>query len=531
MFANVFKIIAFILKRERITSTIWILGLVGFAALIAVAYPTIIPNKEAMLTMATTMDTPAMRSMMGPVYGLNYGISALSVAMIMAQECLVWFMVAIAIMNIFFINRYTRVEEETGRAETLASLPVGRLASGLAVIKVSFLLNILIALLSAVSLRLINIDGTTFAGCLTYGFAIGIVGLFFAGITYLCSQFFSTARAVTATSFALFLILFIMRAVGDMLGDSPLSLISPLGLALRTYTFYENNIMPIMIILLESIILFLLGFWVCTKRDIGAGVFPARKGKMHASKMLRGTTGLVWRLEKGTIIGWIIGLFALGASYGSVVPQLEEFVSSSDMMQQMISASGGNGIIDNFYAMIMIIASLIAAVPIITLINKIVSEEKRGRIEQILAKPVSRNKLLGAYILIAFICIFVFQLSSSVGLWIGAGGNGIELPRLIGAAFAYIPALLVFLGFCVCLCGLLPRAASLAWLLFAFSFYVVYFGRILDLPNFVAKISPFGSIPQLPVQDFEVFSSLVLTVIAIVFAGIGIFRYSKRDMM
>jgi len=42
-------------------------------------------------------------------------------------------------MNIFFINRYTRQDEELGRQELLIALPIGRLTDSAVMIFLSFI--------------------------------------------------------------------------------------------------------------------------------------------------------------------------------------------------------------------------------------------------------------------------------------------------------------------------------------------------------------------------------------------------------
>ncbi|HCR41282.1 MAG TPA: ABC transporter permease, partial [Lachnospiraceae bacterium] len=104
MFAKLGRYLLFITKRERIISTIWIVSMVGVGVLFTMMYPSLFNTKAEMLSMAETMNAPAMKAMFGPVYGMD----ALTPAIMMAQQCLLWFMLALAVMNIFLVNRHTR---------------------------------------------------------------------------------------------------------------------------------------------------------------------------------------------------------------------------------------------------------------------------------------------------------------------------------------------------------------------------------------------------------------------------------------
>ena len=81
-------------------------------------------------------------------------------------------------------------------------------------------------------------------------------------------------------------------------------------------------------------LLTVLAFRLNMARDLEAGFVPAKPGPSQASRFLERPLGLVIRLERTTIIGWTIGLFILGASYGSVFGDVDEFVKTSELYQQ-----------------------------------------------------------------------------------------------------------------------------------------------------------------------------------------------------
>lgn len=521
------RISRFIIRRERVISTVWILCLAGSAVLFAALYPGLLPTKEEMLIMAQTMNTPAMIAMMGPVYGLD----ALTTAIVMSQECLLWFIVAAGVMNIFFINRYTRGDEELGRLEMFRSLPVGRLTNAVSALACAFVLNLTITCLTAAGLMALNIDGTTAAGAFAYGAAIGAGGFLFAGLTLLTAQMFSTSRGALGVSFAALGLFYAARASGDM-ADNALSYLSPLGLSLRVYAFYENNFWPVAVLLAETVLLTVVALALCTKRDMGEGIIPARSGKKEASRFLKSPLGLAWRLMRNTLIAWSVTALVLGAMYASVIGELDTFVNSNDMIKKMLEAAGaGNSMIDSFVAMIFSIMALLAAVPVINAAMKIQSEEKRGRMEQVYARSVSRIKMFGGYIFIALIQSVVFMLLLSLGLY-GAGMSSglLELDALLKAGLVYLPALWTVIGLSVFLVGWVPKLTPLIWVLFAYSFLMAYFGRLLDLPEWCAKITPFGHVPSLPVQELTIWPLIILTVLGAALTVLGLAGYRKRDI-
>lgn len=526
MFKNIHQYTRLILRRERMASPIWIVCIVGFTAAVASLYPSLFPDKDSLLAMALTMDTPAMRAMMGPVYGLD----RLTTAMVMSQECLVYAIMPLAIMNILYVNRHTRRDEERGRTELLMSLPVGRLAGTFSTIVSVGIIDICTSLLIAVSLIAVNIPGTTAGGAFTFGFVCGAASFVFAGITLLFAQLFSTAHGVGGSVFAIFLISFMMRAVGDM-RENALSYISPLGLGLRTYAFDENKIYPILILFAEALLLVGISVAICSVRDHGQGVFPAKKGRKNAGIFLRNELGLSWRLSRNMMLAWLAGSCLIGLCYGAVIPELDQFLEKSEMMAQMVQTDSHVSMLDNYISMICMVVSMIGTVPVIMIANKLRSEEKRGRLDLILSKAVSKSGLLLSYIAISTLCSILFPILAAISLYMGAGAAAdLHLPGIIQAGCVYIPAMWVMLGISVFLMGAWPKLSGLIWVYLGYSFFVLYFGRIADLDKVFAKLSPFGSVPQIPTEEFQAAPLAVMVVVSVMLVGIGVDRFRRRDI-
>lgn len=526
MFANFPRYTRFIARRERVTSPIWIAALCAFTAALAAAYPRLFPTPEALSAMAATLSTPAMAALMGPVYGPG----ALNTSMVMAQQCQIWLALAVILMNIFFVNRHTRADEELGRSEMLAALPVGRLTGSLSALVSAFLLDLGISLLSAGLLLLIHIDGTTAAGAFAYSFSIGAQGFVFAALTLLTAQLFSTAAGSAGASFALLGALYILRAVGDMRG-SVLSDISPLGLGLKAEAFYQNAFWPVLTLLAEALAVGGVSLLVGAGRDVGAGILPARRGRTRASRALGTPLGLAWRLCRGTLFAWAVGLFALGAAYGAVVGDIGRFAQGNGLVQKMIESAGGSSMTESFITMLNAIMGMLISVPLIATMNRLRTEERRGRLEQILARAVSRTGVYLSYLLVAVAAALVFPFLVTFGLYAAGASTGLlSLPPLLKAAYAYLPAQLCMVGLSAFLIGWLPRLAGLSWAVFAYSFAAVYFGGVFGMPRALIKLSPFGGVPELPAQNFTAAPLIVLCAIAAALAAAGAMGYRRRDI-
>ncbi len=122
---------------------------------------------------------------------------------------------------------------------------------------------------------------------------------------------------------------------------------------------------------------------------------------------------------------------------------------------------------------------------------------------------------------------------AGVGMWTAAEAvmeEPLPIETIINAAVVYYPALLVMIGLAVFFMGFKPKLLGLAWLYLGYSFLVLYLGELLDIPEEMAAITPFGHIPQLPIEEMNYSVLVILTAIALLLVIFGIRGYQQRDI-
>ncbi|MBM6615522.1 ABC transporter permease [Desemzia sp. RIT804] len=528
LFKGTVKITKLLLRQNLFKIFLWLLGLVGITLIVANVYPTVYETPEDIMGFALTMENPAMNAMLGP----NYTLEDYNIGAVFANEMLLFTAIGVGVMNILFVSSSTRDDEEEGRLEMVRALPVGRLAyltaSGIMVLVV----NGALFLLTAAGLGFISASGMTWEASLLYGTLLGACGIFFAGLTVFFAQLAETARGTTSLSIGVLIVMYIIRAIGDVESER-LALLSPLGWVVRTGVFVTNDWWPVSVLLFSATLLLLAALYLNTKRDINAGLLPDRKGKIHASSFLKTTPGLIWYLEKTTLISWAIVLFLLSAAFGAILGELEVYFSDMDIIQAYFSAESGVSLTEQFIALLMSILSVFSAIPVVSTLLKLKKEEKQGNVENYYSRSIPRNRILSGYYFISLLAAIVMQIMIGLGLYLTANHvliNGLEWSIPLKSALVYIAAIWVVLGLATMIIGVFLKGSSLVWLYVVFSLVVIYVGDLIDFPEWVNNLSAFHHIPQIPIEEIDWAALGILSVLAVILTLIGFLGYNKRDI-
>jgi ABC-2 type transport system permease protein len=521
-------LVRFMLGRDRIRIIAWVAGLALFTVVAASSFTQSYPTASERQAAAIATDTPAMIATLGVNHG---GVAGYTYGAMVGQQMLAWTAMLAALMSVLLFVRNTRAEEATGRAELVRGNVVGRHAATVAALTVVAVANVVLALLMAAGLGSSGIDSLTWSGSLLYGAAHVAVGLTFAGIAAVTVQVTEYTRGASGMALALIGLAYALRAIGDV-GDGTLSWLSPIGWAQATQMYVNDLWWPLLLALPTTIVLVSTAFALSLRRDIGAGLRPPRPGTPVASSALANPFGFALRLHRANLIGWVIGMFMLGASYGSVLAA-EGTITSNENFASMIESIGGASLAETFLALITTIMAIITAIYAVLAAQRMRSEEVAGRVEPVLATGLSRPRWIASHLAITMVGSVVVLLAGALGLGVTAAsavGDSSLLPAALGSALAYAPALWITVGVMIVLYGLAPRIIGLTWAVVVYGFIVSYFGPLFQLPEWMSTFSPFSQIPRLPVDDFTATPLLVLTAITAGLVTVGLLAFRHRDL-
>jgi ABC-2 type transport system permease protein len=534
-FTGTMRLVRLALRRDRITLPAWILGMAGFLAATTAMFEDNYAKHPLLLEPDTriVVENPGMR-VLGLVTGPSVGGYTLH------RDALTLAVLA-AVMSVLAVVRHTRQAEELGREEMLGAGVVGRYASLAAAVIVALAANVGLAVMLGLGMV---VAGQPAVGSLVAGTSIALVGVAFTGVAGVTSQLASTTRGAIGLAGAALGVAFMLAGLGNMLGtvDSAAlrvtsswpAWLSPIGWGQQMRPFADNLWWPLGLAVLVMACLCSLSLVLIRRRDVGRGMWPERRGAPHARPALLSPAGLVWRLQRGALLGWAIGLLGFGLVFGALGEQIVGL--EGDATEWYASFGGDADLLGAYWASMVQMAGMAVAIYVVTLLLRLHHDEAQGTLESVLATAVSRLRWLGAYAVNALAGAVVLILGFAVAMGITGGqvlgGTASLLRDLVGAALVQLPAIGVLGAAVVVMVILLPRwSVGASWALVVSSIFVgPMFGPSLRLPTWLQDLSPFAHVPNAPAVALSAEPILGLILACVLLAAAGALLLRRRNL-
>jgi ABC-2 type transport system permease protein len=517
-------LLRFLLRRERFNLPWWLLGITLLVLVQSTQSQNLYDTAEDLAKLRQTIGgNTAVIAMSGPPELLE------SIGGEIVFEIFGFMAIVVALMNMFLVGRHTRADEEAGRAELIRSAQVGRRAPMAAALALAGLADLAAGLLIfAVAAG----TGLPVGGSALFGAATVAVGLTFAAITAVAAQVFDSARTVYGAVGLVLGASYALRAAGDV-GNGALSWASPIGWGQRTFPYAGDRWWPLLLPLAATALLVWAAVALLERRDFGAGLVPSRPGRATASPALRNAYGLAWRLQRSTLLGWAVGLALLGAAYGSIGNTIQQYIEDNPEIAEFLPG-GAADVADAYLALTIGVSAIIATAYGVTSALRVRAEEVSGHAEPVLATATGRLTWLAGHLSVALIGSALVLLALGLGegtAYAMAVSDPAQVPRLVGAALTYLPAVWLIIAVAVLAFGWWPRlTAVLAWVAVGYCAVVALFADSFDLPGWARRGSPFDQTPQVPLDSLTVVPLTVMGLIAVGLIVAGGTGLRRRDI-
>lgn len=512
-------------RRDRIILPVWLYVLIGLVGSSAYSIKGLYPDQASRQGLVEAIGSaPAAAAMYGKI--LNGSLGAIT-------EWRVGVLGAVlaCVMSILLVTRHTRAEEQNGRQELVAAGAVGRYAALAAALQLVLSANILAGLLIAAVSAVLGLPA---AGGFALGLGIAGCGVVFAGIAAVTAQLTESSRSANGVAFALLGLCYLVRAAGDMSDFSWLLWCSPLGWFEQVRAFGGDRYWVLVLPLIGGGLLVLAAGWLAGRRDYGSGLFPARPGPVRAGWTTRGVLGLAWRLHRGVLAGWAVGVFVMGAAFGSFAKDVGAFSSSARVRKVLAQLGGTQNLSDSYLATIMSVFGLMAAAYAVSAVCRARSEETGDRAELVLSGAVPRVRWLLSHLLLAAVGAAALLVVAGIGTGLSDGLRVHDVPgtlrTLVGAALVQWPAVLFVAALAVLLLGLLPSYTNAAWGPLGLFIFLSLVGPELSFSQKALDFSPFSQLPKLPGSPLAAAPLVWLLALGLVAIGVGTAGFRRRDL-
>jgi ABC-2 type transport system permease protein len=519
-FTGVASLVRLALRRDRLRLSVWIAALTLMMVYAPNAIKLAYPDEAARAARVNLMKTPAGMILAGPMFGRN----ETDLGVMMANELMLTLIIAASILSILTVIRHTRAEEESGAAELVLSSVVGRYArTGAALILVGGVNAIL-----AVTMTL-AMASTGFGVVDTAAMCLGVTGvsMVFGAVAAVTAQLWRQARAATGAAMGVLALAALVRGAGDVINNSgsALSWFSPIAWAQQMRSFVDLRWWPFALLVVLAVVLMALAAMLESRRQYDDGVIPST-GEHPNARPITSVFGLHLTLQRGQTIGWAVGLFLSGLTFGSMTKSLLDAAKENELLQRVLTAQGTDGV---YTTMTQFLAAAATAY-VVTAVVRVFNDEQSGLGEAVLAGAVSRWRWLLTAVAAAIVGSAVLMFFAGLGNGLGAGlttGEPEAIWRLTLAGLAYVPAMATIAGLAALAVAL--RHPWIGWLAVTFVIISLYLGALLRLPQWLLDASPVGQ-TKAPSE----YSAVALTVMVVVAAALTLAAgtiYRRRDAL
>jgi ABC-2 type transport system permease protein len=512
------------LRRDRIVLPLWVLLLsMPLATVYVGSIEKVYPDQAARAGFAAMiMASPAQRALYGNIYNDSLGATGIWKAGM--------FHLLIGVAVILTVIRHTRADEETGRAELIDSTVVGRYASLTAALLLSSGASLLTGFIGTAGLLGTSVPA---GGSLAFGAALACSGLVFTAVAAVAAQLSTSARFARGTAFAVLAAAFTLRAAGDA-GSNALSWFSPLGWSLQVRPYAGDRWWVLLLHLATTVLLTTLAYRLLAGRDVGAGLVAERPGPGGAAALLRNAFGLAWRLDRGALLLWTVGLCLYGMVIGSVVHGIGDQLGGNAARDIVVRMGGSQVVEEAFVAAAFCMLGMMAAAFAVSLTLRLHQEEAGKHAETLLSGSVSRIRWLTGHLVLALVgsALAIVIAGAVAGLTYGVAAHDVggKLLMVVGTAVVQLPAVWLPAAVTVALFGLAPRFSPVAWGVLVGFVALYLIGELSGFPQWVLDLEPFAHVPSVYGNAFTAVPLLALLTIDAGLIALGLAAFRRRDV-
>lgn len=357
-------------------------------------------------------------------------------------------------------------------------------------------------------------------------------------------QLSSTTSGATGIAAGALGIAFALSGIGNMLGTVDQAglrvtsawpaWLSTIGWGQQTRPFGGAHWWPLLLAVVALGLLLTIAVALASRRDVGRGLWPERRGHAEATRTLLGPVGLVWRLQPSAFIGWAVALMMFGLIFGNLTEQIQALEGHAK--DWWTAAGGTDQVVEAYKVSIIQMAGMFVAIYLVQVLLRMRVDEADGTLESVLASGFTRTRWLWGHLMNAIAgCVALTVLFAvSMGLTAGQvlGDTGTQVRELVWAGLVQIPGILVVGTAVAAVLCVVPRwSVPASWAILLSALVVgPMFGPGLNLPAWVQDLSPFTHSPKAPALEVTAAPVLALIAVCLGLAATALVSLRRRNL-
>ena len=508
---------------------------IGWAVLVAGSAASAVAGYKA------AYPTPAARQGLDVILGANPGFRALygvGHRLDTPGGFAAWriggpLVIFVGVWALLGVSRLLRGEEENGQWEQLLALGATMRTATIASL-VAFLAAAIVqwAVLTAAFLA------TGLASGSSAFLALGIVGggVVFGAVAAMTSQLTNTRRAAAGVAGMLLGVAFLARVAADAASRTGwLRWLTPLGWVEELHAFAGSRLSPLPFVAAAIVTLMAGAVTLAARRDLGQGLLAPGHRPRSRLRLLHSPEQAAWRAVWVGAVVWATSLAAATLVFGLLSRDVADFYRESPGFTRLAARLGhlefvkASGFLSLTFGFVAVAIAAYGA----TQVTAIRDEEATGRLEHVLARPISRPRWLRGRAVAVVAATLLLAAAPALGGWAGAAlrGGGVRLSSMLVGGFNCLPLAALFFGVGLLLFGTVPRLApGLTSGAIAAGFLLQLVGALARAPAWVLDLSPFHHLAAAPAAPVNALAATVMVALAVVFGAAGTRAFARRDL-
>ncbi|HET9614294.1 MAG TPA: hypothetical protein VFP22_05750 [Candidatus Limnocylindrales bacterium] len=507
----------------------------GLALVLGAAISSVFPTPASRLEVDKLIG--GMPAQMVNVFGKPVGLGTLG-------GYLTWkyglvFVLATSLWSILGLSSTLAGEASRGSLDLVATTPFGK--RRIAIEKVAAhvtMLGLALAFMAVMTTVSSNAFGDAALGdhispLSSIGFALwlGFTALFFGGLAFALAPLLGRAGAAGVAGIALAL-----AWTSNGLDVGPLAVLSPFRWTQDHIALIgQYDWAPLALVGVIAGVFLVIGVELFMRRDLGVTVGVGLPQLPASVLGVRGPTSRAFGEQLPRALAWGIGLGLMGALLASVVgPMSAQLAGDANFLKILRTIFPGSdvttagGFLQVFVEIFYIAAGFAGA----TLVSKWASDETGGRLEEVLATPLTRARWLITGAIAAFVADGVLTLLFALGVVAGAASGGVSAgTALLGSAsLGLYAAALIGVGVAVGGVWRTSIAAEVVAIVVVATYLLDLLVPPLGLPDWLHQLAltaHFG-LPMVGIWDPA--GIVACAVIAIGGVALGAWGIARRDV-